>query len=299
MRSVTTYLRRTYSLEAELAIVALVLVAWHAIRIPVEGDVATSLEHADDVLALERALGIDIEAWLIGATDGVAATLAWLYTNIHLPVLFGSVAALRLLAPDRYRLLRTTFLLSFVPAALVIWLYPLAPPHWLGEFGFGVPPTDAELTNTTGALFHNTTAAAASQHFGFALFVAAASIWLFPRSFLAWATIAYPVLVFVVIVGTGNHYLVDCAIGALTFVLAAAVASRLVPVPRRPMQVPQTGGIASIAVGYALVAWGFVSLNLTSPASADNLLYLVVLAVGVGAIVAPRVGEKGPLVETR
>ena len=298
MRSVTKYLRQTYSLEAELAIVALTLVTWHAIRIPIEGDVATSLAHAADVIGLEETVGIDIEQWLIAATDGIAATLAWLYTNIHLPVLFGFVAAVRLLAPDRYPLLRTTFLLSFVPAALVIWLYPLAPPHWLPAFGFGVPPTDAELTNTSGALFHNTTAAAASQHFGFALFVAAASIWLFPRSLLAWATIAYPVLVFVVIVGTGNHYVVDCVIGTLTFVLAAAIASKLVPVPRQRVEVAQTGGIASVAVGYALVAWGFVSLNLTNPASADNVLHLAVLAIGVAAVVTPRLGEE-PLVETR
>ena len=298
MRSITTYLRRTYSLEAELAIVALTLVTWHAIRIPIEGDVATSLAHAADVISLEETVGIDIEKWLIAATDGIAATLAWLYTNIHLPVLFGFVAAVRLLAPDRYPLLRATFLLSFVPAALVIWLYPLAPPHWLPEFGFGVPPTDVELTNTSGALFHNTTAAAASQHFGFALFVAAASIWLFPRSLLAWATIAYPVLVFVVIVGTGNHYVVDCLVGTLTFVLAAAIASRLVPVPRQRVQVAQTGGIASVAVGYALVAWGFVSLNLTSPASADNVLHLAVLAIGVAAVVVPRLADTDLLTES-
>ena len=239
--------------------------------------------------ASRRRVGIDVEAWLIAATDGIAATLAWLYTNIHLPVLFGFVAAVRLLAPDRYPLLRTTFLLSFVPAALVIWLYPLAPPHWLPEFGFGVPPTDAELTNTSGALFHNTTAAAASQHFGFALFVAAASIWLFPRSILAWATIAYPVLVFVVIVGTGNHYVVDCVVGALD--LRPRRRNRLEARARSettPCRLAQTGGIASIAIGYALVAWGFVSLNLTSPTSADNVFHLAVLAVGVAAVVAPR-----------
>ena len=229
MRHAERYLGRTYALETELVLVALVLVAWHAIRIPIEGDVATSLAHADDVLGLERALSLDIETWLIASTAAAASTLEWLYTNIHLPVLFAFVAAVRLLAPDRYPLLRTTFMLSFVPAALVIWLYPLAPPHWLPEFGFGAPPTDAELTSTTGALFHNTTAAAASQHFGFALFVAAASIWLFPRSPLAWATIAYPVLAFVVIVGTGNHYVLDCIVGTLTFAFAAVVASRFVP----------------------------------------------------------------------
>lgn len=293
----TRYLGRTFALETELLLVALVLVAWHAIRIPIEGDVTTSLAHAHDVLSLERTLSLDVETWLIASTEAMASTLAWLYTNIHLPVLFGFVAAIRLLAPDRYPQLRTTFMLSFVPAALVIWLYPLAPPHWLPAFGFGVPPTDAELTSTTGALFHNTTAAAASQHFGFALFVAAASIWLFPRSALAWLTVAYPALVFVVIVGTGNHYVLDCVVGALTFVLAAAVASRVVPVRGRVAPVTQTGGIASIAVGYALIAWGFVSLDLTA-LDADNALHALVLAAGVVLVVTPRLGEE-PLVETR
>jgi hypothetical protein len=296
MRHVGRHLGRTYALETELVLVALVLVAWHAIRIPIEGDVASSLAHADDVLGLERALSLDIEAWLIASTAGAASTLEWLYTNVHLPVLFGFVAAVRLLAPDRYPLLRTTFMLSFVPAALVIWLYPLAPPHWLPEFGFGVPPTDAELTSTTAALFHNTTAAAASQHFGFALFVAVASIWLFPRSPLAWATIAYPVLASVVIVGTGNHYVLDCIVGTLTFVLAAAVASRLVPLQERQSPVLQRGDIVSIAVGYGLIAWGFVSLDLTA-LDADNVLHALVLAAGVALVVAPRLGEE-PLVET-
>jgi PAP2 superfamily len=297
MRRVGRYLGRTYALETELMLVALVLLAWHAIRIPVEGDVATSLAHAKDVLSLERTLSLDLEAWLIASTAGAAATLEWLYTNIHLPVLFGFVTAVRLLAPDRYPLLRTTFMLSFVPAALVIWLYPLAPPHWLPEFGFGLPPTNAELTSTTGALFHNTTAAAASQHFGFALFVAAASIWLYPRSPFAWATISYPVLAFVVIVGTGNHYVLDCIVGTLTFVLAAAVASRLVPVRERRTPVAQTGGIASIAIGYGLIAWGFVSLDLTA-LDADNVLHALVLAAGVVLVVTPRLGEE-PLVEIR
>jgi hypothetical protein len=297
MRHVGRHLGRTYALETELVLVALVLVAWHAIRIPIEGDVASSLAHAEDVLGLEQALSLDIEAWLIASTAGAASTLEWLYTNIHLPVLFAFVAAMRLIAPDRYPLLRTTFMLSFVPAALVIWLYPLAPPHWLPDFGFGVPPTDAELTSTTAALFHNTTAAAASQHFGFALFVAVASIWLFPRSPLAWATIAYPVLAFVVIVGTGNHYVLDCLVGTLTFVLAAAVASRLVPARERQAPVAQTGDIASIAIGYGLIAWGFVSLDLTA-LDADNLIHALVLAAGVAFVVAPRLGEE-PLVETR
>ena len=300
MRAAAKYARRTYSVETELVFVALVLLAWHAIRIPIEGDVATSLAHANDVLGLERALSLDVEQAVIGRMDdaGVTPTLAWLYTNIHLPVLFAFMAAARLLAPARYPVVRTTYALAFLPAALIIWLYPLAPPHWLPEFGFGVPPTDAELTNTTGALFHNTTAAAASQHFGFSVLVAATAIWLFPRSRLAYATLVYPVVVFLVIVGTGNHYVVDCIIGTLTLALAAALAW-IVHRPTELAAARAQTGIASIALGYGLITWGFVSLDLTGLRSWDNAFYALVLIAGVAAVIAPRLVEKEPLAESR
>jgi len=300
MAVVTRHVRRTYSLEAELAFVALVLLAWHVIRIPIEGDVDTSVAHARDVLRLEGALSLDVEQHIIEAVAAADAQvpLRWLYANIHLPVLFGFVAAARLLAPARYPFVRTTFALSFVPAALIIALFPLAPPHWLPELGLGGPPSDASLTNTTGALFHNTTAAAASQHFGFTVLIAATTIWLFPRSRLAWLTLAYPALVFVVIVGTGNHYVVDCIVGTLTLVLAAAVASRL---HRERAQettpVPQPSGIASISLGYALIAWGFVSLDLTALGK-SNVPDALVLAAGLAAVIVPRLVQAGPLTES-
>jgi hypothetical protein len=292
--------RVCYSLEAELAIVAIVILAWQAVRIPLEGSVDVSLAHAESVMRLESVLSIHMEAWLIGAvsTTSVATLLGWLYTNVHLPVLVGFVAAARLLAPDRYPLLRTTFVLSFVPAVLVIGLYPLAPPHWLPEFGFGGAPSDAELTAASGALFHNSTAAAASQHFGFAVFVAAASIWLFPRSWLAWSALAYPALVFVVIVGTGNHYVLDCVVGTLTFASAAVVASRLHERSEPASARLRASGIISIAVGYGLFVWGFVSLDLTNLGAWENdLPYALVLAAGLACVLAPRLVAKEPVPE--
>jgi PAP2 superfamily len=301
MAAIARGIRRCYSVEAELAVVALVLVAWQAVRIPLEGGVATSLDHAQDVLRLEGFLSIDVEGWMVDAVNraNAEAALDWLYKNIHVPVLFGFVAAARLLAPDRYPRIRTTFVVSFLPAVLVIGLYPLAPPHWLPRFGFGVPPGDSALTGGTGELFHNTTAAAASQHFGFAVFVAATSIWLFPRSRLAWATIAYPALVFVVILGTGNHYVLDCIVGTLTFAFAAAVASVLHGTST-PATVPaQRSGVAGIAVGYGLIAWGIVSLDLLSPGSRDNLLpYAVLLGGVVAALVVPRLAAREALAES-
>ena len=293
-------MRSCHSVDAELALVALVLVAWHAVRIPLEGSVEISLDHAEQVLAFEDTLSLDLEKWVIGlvSSSAVSAALTWLYTNVHLPILFGFMAAARLLAPDRYPRIRTIFVFSFLPAVFVIGLYPLAPPHWLPAFGFDGPPTQAELAEGA-ALFHNSTAAAASQHFGFAVFVAATSLWLFPRSRLAWATLAYPAIVFVVIVGTGNHYVVDCIVGTLTFALAAAVAALVHRAPCAATAQARAGGVAGVALGYALIVWGFVSLDLTTPASWDNHLPdALVLAAGVTSVLAPRLGAKEALAES-
>jgi len=294
-------IRTSYSLEVELLLVALVLVAWQAIRIPLEGPVDVSLAHAASVLRVESALSVDIEAWVVRTTSeaDLTSVLEWLYLNIHLPVLFGFVAAVRLLAPDRYPSLRTTYVLSFVPAVLVIGLYPLAPPHWLPGLGLGGAPTEAELA-AGGALFHNSTAAAASQHFGFAVFVAAASIWLFPRALLAWSTLAYPALAFVVILGTGNHYVLDCVVGTLTFALAAGVAYLVHGRTRTEDARAQTSGAMGIALGYALVTWGFVSLDLTSlDAWERNIPDALVLAAGVALVIAPRLPAKAPVPDSR
>jgi PAP2 superfamily len=301
VRAWRTWTTRSFSLEAELAVVAVTLLAWHAIRIPLEGGVGISVEHARDVLHLEGILSLDFESSLIRlvADSNVETALRWLYANIHLPVLFAFIAAMRLLAPDRYPLLRTTFVASFIPAALVIGLYPLAPPRWMPELGLGHPPAQSDLAGSTATLFHNETAAAASQHFGFALFLAVASIWLFPRSRLAWTTLAYPVLVFAVVVGTGNHYLFDCVVGTLTFVVGAWVA-RLVHRGRvaQSTRAPSAPGAVSIALGYGLVVWGFVSFDFTSPLSRHNAFpEAIVLAAGLAAILAPRLATREPVTE--
>jgi hypothetical protein len=279
-------------------VVAVTLLLWHAIRIPLEGNVGISVEHARDVLHLEGLLSLDVESSVIRrvADTDVETALHWLYANIHLPVLFAFVAAARLLAPDRYPVLRTTFVASFIPAVLVIGLYPLAPPRWLPELGIGHPPADSELAGSTATLFHNETAAAASQHFGFALFLAIASIWLFPRSRLAWMTLAYPVLVFLVVVGTGNHYVLDCVVGSATFVFAALIARRVHE--GRLTGMSATPGALGIALGYGLVVWGFVSFDLTSPLSRHNVFpEALVLAAGVAMVLAPRLAARGPVTE--
>ncbi len=284
-----------------MGIIALVLLAWQAARIPLEGTVETSLAHARSVRGFEESLGLDVEGPFVrfGATAPYDEILEWLYTGIHVPALFGFMAAACVYAPERYARLRTIYVVSFLPALLAIGLYPLAPPHWISELGFGPAPEQAELAGSIETLIHNSTAAIASQHFGFAVFIAAASLWLAPRSPVAWVAPVYPALVFVVIVGTGNHYVLDCIVGALTFALAAGVAALLHSRRERRVEpVPTSRTVVSVSLGFMMISWGLVSLQLIDPRGWSNLVPALVLIGGVAAVAAPRLSAKEPLAES-
>jgi len=100
-----------------------------------------------------------------------------------------------------------------------------------------------------------------------------------------------------VIVGTGNHYVVDCLVGTLTFVVGALVAW-LVHRPRSsPNTLRQPGVVASVAVGYALVVWGFVSFDLTMPSGLHSVPDLLALGAGAVLVIAPRLSAKEAIAE--
>ena len=213
--------------------------------------------------------------------------LGWFYANAHVPVLVGFLILARLTAPRRYPRLRLTFALSFVPAAFVIGLYPVAPPRFLPQLG-GTPPTDAELTGSTDQLVHNATAAAVSHHFAFAVFVAAGALWLWPRSRAARLAALYPVAVFLVIVATANHYVLDCLLGAAALGAGALAAWWLVVEPEHePVYAAEEAWApaAAVAVGYALLAWSLESISglASQPAIAIALFVGTMLAFGVPA----------------
>lgn len=79
-----------------------------------------------------------------------------------------------------------------------------------------------------------------SQHFAFPVLVAVATARIAPRSALAGLALLYPLGMFLVIVGTRHHYLLDCVVGALSLGIGALCAlaftgqSRLQTVRRFP-----------------------------------------------------------------
>jgi hypothetical protein len=109
-------------------------------------------------------------------------------------------------------------------------LYPTAPPRLMPEEGFtdtialftGVAQDDETLS-----LLVNQYAAVPSMHIAFSLMIAVPGMALtrFAPARVLWS--AYPLLVFFVIVVTGNHFWLDAAAGAAVACLAAITARQL------------------------------------------------------------------------
>jgi hypothetical protein len=266
------------ALPLEILLVAATIVTWELVRVPLEGSIGTSLAHAEQWLSLERALYVDWEHAFQGWAAGEPGTLRWLYLNAHLPAIFAFLTWARLAAPARYPFLRGTFVLSHVPAALAIGLYPLAPPDWLPAFGFTPPET---LTHGIEEVMKNSTAAVASQHFGYTAFIAVGAIWLCRRTLSSWTTAAYPALVFFVIIGLGEHYVLDAVVGTACFALAAVITTRATQAYREPV-VPETPRPLAIAVGNALATWGVVEF----PVLGGSDILLPSLAILAGGTLA-------------
>jgi hypothetical protein len=235
-----------------MLILAAAIGAWQLARIPFEGSTSLSLAHARDWISLERTLHIDFEPsilrfvharhWLLDAAQRF-------YRNMDVTAIFGFMAVARLLDPVRYPKLRSAFVLLHIPALAVLALYPLAPPHWV----HGVPYADGPPVHPS--TLRNETAAAVSLHFGDPLLFAVGALWLRPRAVLAWLTLLYPPLVFLIIIGTGNHYVLDTLVGSACVGAGLAAAHTIHgPLPRGVTATPWWR-IALAGTGFALVAF--------------------------------------------
>lgn len=180
-----------------------------------------SYQHAYEVQDVERALGVFHELsvnlflsrhhWLEVGASYYYATLHFVVTPVVLAWLWRHRK--RLYAP-----LRSALVISTVGALVVYATWPLAPPR------FALPGTvdsviDHPVVWAAGPAvegFINDLAAMPSLHVGWAIWCAAAVVAVLrsPWRHLAWF---YPACTTLVVVATGNHYLLDAVGGLLVF----------------------------------------------------------------------------------
>jgi PAP2 superfamily len=219
----------------------LVAVAWLALLYDMVTGMAPlrqalALAHGRAVLSIEHSLDLAPELgfnhWLT-AHRALGTIASYYYDNAHFLVTFGLLAWLWWRRADLYRPLRSALVLINLLGLAVFWLYPVAPPRMLVGDGF----TDVIAASHTFGSWHTGSLAAdadqlaamPSLHLAWAAWCALA-LW---RASAAWQLAArrgaralallYPCLTALVVLATGNHYLLDVLAGLATFALAHAL----------------------------------------------------------------------------
>lgn len=181
------------------------------------------------VLKLEAALAINFEAFLqqLVGKLGHGAVIATTYFYVAGMWLGLVGTAIFTFAKNRtvYLNLRRTFVFTMIFGAIVFALYPLAPPRFMPGLGMTDTVTLLGLDpapHSDSAISYNRFAAMPSLHYAWALLVMIAAfriggVWFKVGGFV------YQALMFVAIIATANHYVLDAVAGAILLMVALYV----------------------------------------------------------------------------
>ena len=197
----------------------------------VVGDAAEARRHALEVVAIERRPHVLLEADVQHAArviPGLEGLLGVAYLTLHLTVTVAVLLWFHQRRPAAFPLVRTALLVASGLSLVGFLAFPTAPPRLAG---IGVVDTvsDAHVNLNSGLVssLYNPYAAVPSMHIGYALIVAASIFWYSRRALVRVLAPLYPPFVLLVVVATGNHFLLDAAAGALVAGLAMTAAALL------------------------------------------------------------------------
>ncbi|WP_052440614.1 phosphatase PAP2 family protein [Streptacidiphilus anmyonensis] len=235
-----TRIRRWKPRQWGLELVLLVYAAYDGSRLLVHGKESVARHHGELLLRTERRLHLEPEHWLnrlfsehpwLGVpADFIYASLHYAVTPLVLVWIFRSRRA-------HYAFARTWLVLATGFGLIGFVFFPTAPPRlltdpdgfldvmaqyahlgWWGGSG-SAPKGLGDMTNDFAAM--------PSLHFGWALWC---GLLIFRHARRRWVRalgLLYPALIMVVVMGTANHYLLDCVAGGLVVLLGRVLTGPL------------------------------------------------------------------------
>jgi hypothetical protein len=223
----------------EIGLAALGLLLYFLVRGAVVDRADEALSHARAIVELQVSLGLWVEPrlqeWTLQSVSLIRA-MNFVYFWGDFPLIVGVGLLMFWRRRACYTLLRDSVLISGGIALLVYWMFPVAPPRFLTEWGFvDTMERYSSLSYQAQSMrpFVNPFAAVPSLHVGWsallavAVFVATRNMWARVASLVAFGLQSLAVLV------TANHFVLDGAAGlgvcALALVLAVALQGRGYP----------------------------------------------------------------------
>jgi hypothetical protein len=240
------WLSARHSLPVELATVLAVYAAYETTRGLAGGDADAAVRHGHDVVSLEQWSHIFVEGSVQHAAlavPGLVGTFSVAYLALHLSVTGGLLLWLHRRRPAAYPLVRTTLLLVTALSVVGYVVFPTAPPRLSGV---GIVDTVSggyvDLNKGLVSSLYNPFAAVPSMHVGYALIVGVSLARYARHPVARLAGLAYTPFVLLVIVATGNHYLVDAVAGAAVTAVALLAARLLLIEPAAGAPAPAREG---------------------------------------------------------
>jgi diacylglycerol O-acyltransferase len=243
--------RRRPAVAGELALVAFLLFGYDRVAGLANVRVATGVRTAEYVLAIERYVHLDVELALnraLAAHHRLGQVLSVYYYFAHATVTFGVLLVPYLSCDPGYRRARRTLVAVNGIALAVFVVLPVAPPRLLPGAGFvdvvaGSGTWGAwEAETSTLGQHANQYAAMPSLHVAWATWVLLAVCSAHASPQVRGLAVLHLSGTIAVVLVTGNHYVLDVAVGAVLATVSWAASApwrELVPaVPGRPAPAP-------------------------------------------------------------
>ncbi|GAB2874324.1 phosphatase PAP2 family protein [Nocardioides pacificus] len=227
----------------ELAVLASLYVAYSASRLVADDAFEPAHERAIQLLHLERLIGLDIEVGLnqwFAAVSWAGLAASYWYATAHYVVTLVALVWLYLRGRAAYVPARTALLAATVLGLVMYLLLPTAPPRLVDGYvdvlhlhaADGWWGADASAPKGLGDLT-NQLAAFPSLHAGWALWVAIVVHREVRHPLVRSGGWLYALVTAIVIVGTGNHWVLDAVVGWLVVLAGFWLADRWAA--RRPL----------------------------------------------------------------
>jgi hypothetical protein len=231
----------------ELALILGLWVLYSLARLLADTNMKPALQRANELLDIEGLIGIQWEVPLNRLfTDyrWIGLLGSYWYATLHYVVTAGVLIWLWRLGADRYGPARRALVIGTLMGLLAYISLPTAPPRFIGGYvdvlslhaADGWWGGDASAPRGLGGLT-NELAAFPSLHAGWSLWVALALQIYASRKWVRTLGWLYALGTAIVIVGTGNHWVIDAIVGWLVILAgwAAAEAMGRIPLERIPI----------------------------------------------------------------
>lgn len=219
----------------ELLIIVVLVRVYDLIKELAESRPAVGIHNADGLRSLERALHLGFELpvnrWFVDH-HVLSLVASYWYQFGHESITLGVLVACWWLRPHAYRAARNALVAINVVGLTVFALLPVAPPRLLPGGGFSDLVANAGFGPTHGGpVSADQFAAMPSLHLAWATWTAVVLFRWWRRPLLRLLAVIYPVWIAVVVIGTGNHYVLDVVAGVAVAAACLALTARTGAVP--------------------------------------------------------------------